>query len=73
MEDIEQVTIIVDGGDVFEGDIAQFEDCFGGVGSSIGGVVSFCADHGYALSTKKNGAVSRYIMWKESEKWFFDT
>ena len=66
--------IILDDGEMFDGDIQMFEDAFGGVQGSIGGVVRYCYDHGHKLETVRDGVKSSYSIWKEEDgKVYYDT
>ena len=41
--------ILIEGGEVFEGTMAQFEDCFGGAGGDIEGVKTFCKEQEWSV------------------------
>lgn len=65
--------ILIDNGEMFEGNIAQFEDTFGGDQGRLEGVIAYCGRHQYALTTVINGITEHYSIWQEGDKWFYDT
>lgn len=70
---IPDTRILIDNGEMFDGNIAQFEDTFGGVQGRLEGVIAYCGQLQYALTTVINGITEHYSIWQESGKWFYDT
>lgn len=70
---MDDTRILIDNGEMFDGDIAQFEDTFGGVQGQLEGVISYCGRHHHALTTTINGVTEHYSIWQEDGKWFYDT
>jgi len=65
--------ILIENGEMFDGNIAQFEDTFGGVQGRLEGVIAYCGRHQHALTTVINGITKHYSIYQEDGKWYYET